>query len=338
MKSANLVQIGKIVIDEHCPEPKLTSPEQTLVRVRYAAINADDYSAFAGYLGRVYNSQRLLHEFSGEIVALGPQAAAQGFAVGDHVSCNILRGCGVCPACRRGRTNLCSERSAAGGASSEYIVVNAENLVHLPDEIPLEQGALYWLVSTCTACVERIAIQPGSRVLVLGGGAAGLMLLQLLKKKMPSILAVSEPVAAKRALARSLGADLVIDPATERIEELILMYSDGQGFDAVIDAAGELTAIENAVGLLARGGTLMLFSNYKVNDALRLSLMELYWKQITILTSFGIDTSNYTADSANILRHLNIACLIDQILPLDEFQHAMQLYGSRQCLRILLKI
>ena len=62
MKSANLVQIGKIVIDEHCPEPKLTSPEQTLVRVRYAAINADDYSAFAGYLGRVYNSQRLLHE------------------------------------------------------------------------------------------------------------------------------------------------------------------------------------------------------------------------------------------------------------------------------------
>ena len=99
MKSANLVQIGKIVIDEHCPEPKLTAPEQTLVRVRYAAINADDYSAFAGYLGRFYNSQRLLHEFSGEIVALGPQAAAQGFAVGDHVSCNILRGCGVCPAC-----------------------------------------------------------------------------------------------------------------------------------------------------------------------------------------------------------------------------------------------
>ena len=262
MKSANLVQIGKIVIDEHCPEPKLTSPEQTLVRVRYAAINADDYSAFAGYLGRVYNSQRLLHEFSGEIVALGPQAAAQGFAVGDHVSCNILR----------------------------------------------------------------------------GGGAAGLMLLQLLKKKMPSILAVSEPVAAKRALARSLGADLVIDPVTERIEELILTHSDGQGFDAVIDAAGELSAIENAVGLLARGGTLMLFSNYKVNDLLKLSLMELYWKEVTILTSFGADTSNYTADSANILHHLNIACLIDQILPLDEFQHAMQLYGSRQCLRILLKI
>ena len=95
MKSANLVQIGKIVIDEHCPEPKLTSPEQTLVRVRYAAINADDDSAFAGYLGRFYNSQRLLHEFSGEIVALGPQAAAQGFAVGDHVSCNILRGGGA---------------------------------------------------------------------------------------------------------------------------------------------------------------------------------------------------------------------------------------------------
>ena len=198
MKSANLVQIGKIVIDEHCPEPKLTSPEQTLVRVRYAAINADDYSAFAGYLGRVYNSQRLLHEFSGEIVALSPQAAAQGFAVGDHVSCNILRGCGVCPAC-----------------------------------------CFSFLKSGCPR---------------------------------------SSPSASRSPLARSLGADLVIDPATERIEELILMYSDGQGFDAVIDAAGELSAIENAVGL------------------------------------------------------------IDQILPLDEFQHAMQLYGSRQCLRILLKI
>ena len=116
MKSANLVQIGKIVIDEHCPEPKLTSPEQTLVRVRYAAINADDYSAFAGYLGRVYNSQRLLHEFSGEIVALGPQAAAQGFAVGDHVSCNILRGCGFCPACRRGGADTRTAAAHRGAA------------------------------------------------------------------------------------------------------------------------------------------------------------------------------------------------------------------------------
>lgn len=92
-------------------------------------------------------------------------------------------------------------------------------------------------------------------MLVLGGGASGLLLLQLLKKRMPSILAVSEPGSqAKRSLAHKLGADLVIDPATERIEELILMYSDGQGFDVVIDAAGELSAIENAVGLLARGG------------------------------------------------------------------------------------
>lgn len=173
MKSANLVQIGKIVIDEHCPEPKLTSPEQTLVRVRYAAINADDYSAFAGYLGRFYNSQRLLHEFSGEIVALGPQAAAQGFAVGDHVSCNILHGCGVCPACRRGRTNLCSERSAAGGASSEYIVVNAENLVHLrmksrssrarsigwpPPALPASSA---WRSSPAAACSSSAAARQG---------------------------------------------------------------------------------------------------------------------------------------------------------------------------------
>ena len=136
---------------------------------------------------------------------------------------------------------------------------------------------------------------------------------------MPSILAVSEPVAAKRSLAHKLGADLVIDPATERIEELILMYSDGQGFDVVIDAAGELSAIENAVGLLARGGTLMLFSNYKVNDALRLSLMELYWKQITILTCFGAAKTNFTADYASTLRHLNIACLIGQILRSTNF-------------------
>ena len=209
----------------------------------------------------------------------------------------------------------------------------------LPGETPVPPSELEAVLRDSTTAHKIADVEVAG---FLSGGVDSAYITALARPGRTYTISYAEPRYDEsfpaRALARSLGADLVIDPATERIEELILMYSDGQGFDAVIDAAGELSAIENAVGLLARGGTLMLFSNYKVNDALRLSLMELYWKQITILTSFGIDTSNYTADSANILRHLNIACLIDQILPLDEFQHAMQLYGSRQCLRILLKI
>ena len=148
MKSGKLVQIGKIVIDEHCPEPKLTSPEQTLVRVRYAAINADDYSAFARYLGRFYNSQRLLHEFSGEIKDLGELAYHAGFRIGDAVSGYAWNFCGACRYCKSGLEAHCSN-AACISVLAEHVVLNMRQIQKLRPGVPLEHGIFTDAIGYC---------------------------------------------------------------------------------------------------------------------------------------------------------------------------------------------
>ena len=337
MKGGRLIRIGEIQVRDDYPEPQITHPDQVKIRVRYAAVNADDYNAFRGVLGKVYADDALFHEMSGEIVQVGPLAAELGFRVGDRVSRNVLKGCGACPMCRKGKGNLCTELSSFG-ASSEYIVCNANSVVKLPDDISLEEGALYWLTATCTRCIERLAIQPGSSVLIMGGGATGLTLLQLVMKRMPSFVMLSEPFAPKRALAKKLGASIVIDPTQENILERSLEVTMGAGFDVVIDAAGTCSALENAAELLCRGGKLMLFSNYRVDEYIHLSLMDMYWKEYTIYSSYGASDSSYTGIQANTLHHFNIKVLIDRVLPLSEMQKALELYGSGSCLRLLLRI
>lgn len=336
MRVGRLVQTGKIQIEEDWPEPKITRPDQVLVRVRYCGINADDYNVYRGNLGQVYSDQCLFHEMSGEIIDLGLEAAAQGLSVGDRVSRNVLTGCGCCPMCRKGLTNLCME-AISPGASAQIMVCDARTLVRLPDDVSLEDGVLYWLAATCTRCVERLDIQPGSSVLILGGGATGLMILQLVNRRMPSMVVVSEPIAAKRRLALELHADVVIDPSTDNIEEQTLELTDGLGFDVVIDACGAVGALESATDLLCRGGKLMLYSNYRIDEYLNLNLMEMYWKEFTIFSSFGARESRYTQMNATLLHHLNIHCLIDQVLPLDDMQKALEMYGTGQYLRLLIQ-
>ena len=212
MKSANLVQIGKIVIDEHCPEPKLTSPEQTLVRVRYAAINADDYSAFARYLGRVYNSQRLLHEFSGEIEDLGELAYHAGFRIGDAVSGSAWLFCGACRNCRSGLEAHC-RNAACISVLAEHVVLNMRQIQKLRPGVPLEHGIFTDAIGYClyNGLKDR-GIAVDAHVMIFGCNTFSLILLQLIKLFSGATVSIADKDERKLELARTLGADHAFSP------------------------------------------------------------------------------------------------------------------------------
>lgn len=336
MRRARLTSIRKIEIDRKCPEPVITSPEQVLLKIRYSAVNSDDFNVFSGALPTPYDDRTLLHETAGEIVDLGEDAKRLGFAVGDHVTTNVSFGCGVCPMCRQGKVNLCLDKHGVG-ASSDLLLLDGTSLVHLPKDISLKEGALYWLATCCIRGVERAGIQPNQSVLIIGGGSTGQMLLQIIKKRMPRVVVVSELIESKRELALRLGADEVIDPNVENLEERALDLTGGLGFDVVIDAAGALNALENVTSLIARGGTLMLYSYYKVSDYLRLNLMETYWKELTVVSSYGADLAHYTGSDVRTLEYLDLRSLIGEIVPFEKMQDAFEQYGTHEKLRILIE-
>lgn len=336
MKSVRLDYSGHLVIED-VPVPQLSSDSQVKIRVRYAAINADDYAMYTGRLGTRYVNAGLMHEFSGEIVETGSAAASMGLKVGDKVSGRPLISCGICHYCRTGKPNLCIEARQTG-VLDEYILRDLSAVVRLPKGLSLQAGALSWLATNTLTAVERLGISAGHRVLIHGGGATGLLFLSVIKDRYPSLLVVSEPIEAKRHLALKLGADVVFNPDERKIHEQTLAYTNGLGFDYIIDAAGNAEIFKYTLDCLARGGSILLFSNYPLQEKISFTLSDIYWKEATILSAYGSRHSSFTDMNADYLVHLNLERFISRVMPAEQITEALELYGTRQELRILIEL
>ena len=147
---------------------------QSLVRIAASGICGSDMHAYLGHDARRPAPLILGHEAAG-VIEGGPRE-------GVRVTINPLVSCGVCPACRAGRENLCPERMIISmppreGAFAQYVAIRDENLVTVPDHVPLEKAALAaplavsWHAArlACAAIPDR-----EGPALVLGGGAIGL--------------------------------------------------------------------------------------------------------------------------------------------------------------------
>ncbi|MCI8599518.1 MAG: alcohol dehydrogenase catalytic domain-containing protein [Lachnospiraceae bacterium] len=335
MRCAKLYYPGQIELVE-VPEPEIQSDEDVKIRVNYGALNADDYNVYIGKQGQTYCDYGLFHEISGEIVQLGAYSARTGLQVGDHVAASPFIPCGSCPACRAGKWNLCREMFS-NGLLAEYVSLNHRRLFRIPQEITPQQGSLTWLVLTCVRCMERLSVLPGQRILILGAGSSGQILVQLARRKLPSILAVSEPLQSKRTLAVLNGADVVIDSTSENLMSKALDITDGAGFDIIIDAAGDILALQNSIALLERGGKLMIFASYDFTSYLNLNLADLYWKECVVMGVYGATNSPYTVSDTKILSQLSLDSLIGKVFPLSDLKQAFEAYGSRLYTRILVQ-
>jgi threonine dehydrogenase-like Zn-dependent dehydrogenase len=160
------------------PEPGL---DEVLIKVAYSGICG---SELGGYLGE--NSLRhpplvMGHEFSGEIVGLGSNAAHHkpGLAVGQQVTVNPLIHCGWCRACLAGRFNLCRSREILGihrpGSFADLVKAPAALVYPLPPSMSLEHAALAEPAGCAVRAVRLGGCAPGTSLLVTGLGPIGLL-------------------------------------------------------------------------------------------------------------------------------------------------------------------
>lgn len=156
------------------------SPDDVLVRVDAAGICGSDMHAFHGHDARRQPGIILGHEFCGTVVGGEHSNGLQG----KRVTANPLITCGVCAFCREGRDNLCSDRDMIGmnkpGAFAQYLYAPKRCLVLAPEHMPAEHVALTEPAATVLHAINlsrRVARRPLEelRVLVIGGGAIGLL-------------------------------------------------------------------------------------------------------------------------------------------------------------------
>lgn len=247
-----------------------------LIRIEASGICGSDMHAYLGHDDRRPAPLILGHEAAGIIVG--------GDRDGDRVTINPLVSCGTCPACAAQRENLCPTRSIISmppreGAFAQYVAMRPENLVSVPDDVPLEKAALAepLAVSWHAARLGMLALHPAMdrRALIIGGGAIGLAAALALRAMGLEDVTIAEPNATRRTFL------------TDRCGQTAVAAGDGH-FALVVDAVGYAATRAAASALCAPGGVILHIGLGE--DAGGLDIRRMTLQEITF-----IGTYTYTA-------------------------------------------
>lgn len=273
---------------ESIPVPEVRKDE-VLVKVAYCGVCGTDVHIYEGDKGcvEVHPPIVLGHEFAGEIVAVGENVRNR--KVGDRVDVdpNVL--CEACPACLAAKGHFCEHMTGIGtmvnGGFAEYVAVPAKQTHLVSAGTDLKAAAMTEPLACCLHGIDMCEIKAGAKVLVIGGGMIGLLMLQLARLSGSSFVAVSEPVASKRAQAEKLGADLCLDPSSTPAEEFEAECKK-YNFDCVIECCGLVKTIEQAVRVAGQKAVVMMFGLTKPDAAISLKPYDVFSKELTLRSSY----------------------------------------------------
>ncbi len=284
---------------ENVSEPPAPPPGQVQVEVIWCGICGTDLHEFIG--GPVYIPQlapHLLtgvkapvivgHEMSGKVIAVGDGVG--DFVVGDRVAVCPIIGCLRCRWCRTGFMAQCDSvaflgTSWSGGALSERLNLHAYQCYHLPDEISDEVGALVEPFSSTVRAVRTGKIGPGDNVAIVGAGPIGLMSLLAANLSGAKRVVAVEVAQRRKETAHKLGATAVIDPRQEDPEKRALEITDGEGFDVVMECAGQPATLLLAGRLTRTRGRLIVMGVFE--KPVPLDMFDLVFREKTVTGSMS---------------------------------------------------
>jgi propanol-preferring alcohol dehydrogenase len=333
MKAMVLREFGGKLQLADVPIPKI-GPTEALLRVRATGVGLT-VVIMLGVPGRVTSFPRIPgHEVAGEVVEVGSEVTT--VRRGERVTCHFYLTCHACAFCRSGRETLCTGfrgnvGMACDGGYAEYMAIPAANLVRIPDGVSDVEAAVA-ADAICTpyhACREEARVGPGDRVLVIGaGGGVGIHMVQMAKLCGGWVIGV-DVSDAKLEMARSLGADAVIDPRRGPLSQQAMALTDGRGVDAAIDTVGSTETLEGSLASLARAGRLVIIGHrprevfgveatFRVDPALVLNrMLEIHGSRYVTLAEIG--------QTLELLRQRRIKAVVTRTFPLEAVEEAHEL-------------
>jgi L-iditol 2-dehydrogenase len=289
------------------------------------------------------------HELVGTVAEVGD--GLDWFRVGDRVVVPHHVACGACAFCRRGSETRCAtfrENLLLPGAFSEAIRVlpraASRGARVVPDAIGseaasfMEPGGCVLRGVRRSGLLVNAASDPEPRTaVVLGAGSMGLLHLLLLKAVVPGCrVVVSDPVQRRREVALELGADAASPPGTE-LGSAVRRVTDARGADAVFDTVGGAGLINEAIGLIRAGGTVILFAHAGRGEKASFDINTLFKGEMRVVSTYsGTVEDQETVFELMASGTLDPTPLVTHRVPLSRFDEAVALAGDRTALKVMI--
>jgi L-iditol 2-dehydrogenase len=266
MKAVRLHAIPNDICLDEISDPK-PGPGNVIARLKAATICANDWKmAFQGSRG-IKLPAPLGHELAGVVESVGE--GVEGYQPGDRVCIRFAGAiyCGHCFYCLRGMHHYCEDwtffpEPAGWVELMSFSSRLDERLLHMPDNVSDEEGALVEPLACSLAGVEKACIQPGEDVVVIGAGPMGLFTLQFALLAGAGRAIMIDTVPMRLEIARQLGASEIVDfKATDPITA-IKELTHGRGAASVIECSGSLMGASQAVQMVRKLGTVVYFAGF----------------------------------------------------------------------------
>lgn len=253
------------------------------VSVAYCGICGTDFHKVMGRAGSrpVKYPVPLGHEISGHVVEVG--SAVKGISVGDPVTVDPNHSCGACYYCKEGKPSFCENAIGIVKGMAEYVVAPYENVYKLPHGMDMKTAALTEPLSCCIHGMDMLQMKQGENVALVGFGAIGVMMLQLMRLSGAGKIVVIEPREEKKELAMKLGATDFISPSDTAV---IKGLGEKYHISKVMECVGNSSAQNLAIELADKGATVVFFGVSSNEDLFSLCVYDAFLKELTIKTSY----------------------------------------------------
>lgn len=347
MRAIIFKRAGQYAYEER-PVPQIRDPEDVLLKVLGVGICGTDLHVLMDPPKHPAKPDIIFgHEYCGEVVRTG--GAVDWLHPGDRVIVDPHPPCGHCQNCRSDRpgqcTTLYSQQDTpwpehgvtrglfADGALTSYTCVPAHSVYKISKETPWHLAALAEPLSCAGYAIEKLNIQAGETVCVLGAGPMGLLFTALAKANGATKIIVSEPHAFRREKALKCGATRVVDPTKEDLKACCLEETDGLGVDHCIEAVGQM--LPSAIDVIRPGGKVLMFGHDET-AAPPIRLAEIVRKEAQIFGGFL--GKYYFEKTARIIESgiLPLEEIVTHKLPLSEYEEGLALLRAGKALKVVI--
>jgi 2-desacetyl-2-hydroxyethyl bacteriochlorophyllide A dehydrogenase len=343
MRAVTFQAPGEVLVED-VAEPQLLDPADAIVRIEASGVCGSDLHIYHGRV-QIEPGFTIGHEYVGTVIAAGE--GVRELSVGDRVLGCFHTACGHCFFCRRGSFQACDfSRTFGHGATlgslqgtqaEQALVPNADLILRRVPEGMSDDVALFAgdVMGTGYHAVVDAGLRGGDVAAVLGLGPVGLCAVQAARAVGASQVIAVDSVPERLRVAESFGA-LPVHLTDGDPRRAAREATDGRGVDVCVDAVGDSRALELALRVTRKRGTVQTIGVYAERCEVHMGLL---WIKALRLCS----------GQANVIGHLDSvlammasgqldpALLVSNHMPLEEAPEAYRLYDRREALKIVLR-
>jgi (R,R)-butanediol dehydrogenase / meso-butanediol dehydrogenase / diacetyl reductase len=300
-------------------EPSSPGPGEILIRVSKAAVCGTDAAEWAHGPLLARPPVVLGHEFTGQVVAAGPDVGR--FPPGTRVVSGAGISCGNCEWCAAGRTNLCADYQTLGlhrpGGLAELVLSPAAICQEVPAELDDIGAAMAQPLAVALHATRRGRVAAGRSCVVIGVGGIGAFILAAAASRGARPLIAVDIAEGRLSTAAALGATMTVNAGSRDAAMYVRAATSGQGADVVIEASGAPAGPSAAVEMVRRGGDVVIVGLQP--DKVGMDLFSVSAREVDVHGTLAHVCGEDLADAVTLLAGTRLAAtVLGDVIPLSD--------------------